>query len=178
MASPPAQFDWKGFWDMAAHVGTLIGLGGAGVWGYFNFIKSRTYHPRLQMIVSGDVRSKGAQQYLVPRVTLKNIGKSKVALIQSGSGYRIWTARGAGNETGELTWSDGKTVFPLFVDHKWIEPGETIFDEITLFSLPSDCLAAKIQARLIVPLGWPNRKNAEWNCSAVIGPVLPAKENA
>jgi hypothetical protein len=172
-----AAFDWKGFWDMAAHVGTLIGLGGAGVWGYFNFVKSRTYHPRLEMTVSGDLRFKRAQQYLVPRVTLKNIGKSKVALIQSGSGYRIWTAQGVADDTGELSWSGGKRVFNLFVDHKWIEPGETIFDELTLFALPCDCLAARIQARLVVPLGWPRRTNSEWNCSAIVGPVVSPKEN-
>ena len=98
-------FDWKGFWDMAAHVGTLVGLTAAGVWGYFNFIKSRTYHPRLEMTVSGELRSKGVQQYLVPRVTLKNIGNSKVKLIQSGSGYRIWTTkREEADETRELVW--------------------------------------------------------------------------
>jgi hypothetical protein len=92
MPAPVATaFDWKGFWDMAAQVGTLIGLAAAGVWGYFNFIKSRTYHPRLEMTVSGELRSKGTQQYLVQRVTLKNIGNSKVKLIQSGSGYRVWT---------------------------------------------------------------------------------------
>lgn len=156
---------------MAAHIGTLIGLGAAGVWGYFNFIKSRTYHPRLEMTVSGELRLKGNQQYLVPRVTLKNIGKSKVELIQRGSGYRVWTTSGKADAIGELSWSGGKPVFEMFLDHKWIEPGETIFDELSLFSLPSDCFAAKIQARLVVPLGWPRRTNSEWNCSAIIGPV-------
>jgi hypothetical protein len=140
-------FDWKGFWDIAAHVGTLIGLGGAGVWGYFNFIKSRTYHPRLELTVSGEFRPRNGQQFLVPRITLKNIGKSKVELIQTGSGYRIWTATGSADPaTGELTWSGGKVVFDAFVDHKWIEPEETIFDELSLFALPANCLAAKIQA--------------------------------
>lgn len=162
---------------MAAHVGTLVGLAGAGVWGYFNFVKSRTYHPRLEMIVSGDIRWKDTQRFLVPRVTLKNIGKSKIALVQSGSGYRVWTANGTTDEHNELCWSGGKPVFNLFNDHRWIEPGETIFDELNLFVLPLDTVAAKIQARLVVPLGWPKRTNAEWNCSAIVGPVM-SKENA
>ena len=162
---------------MAAHVVTVVGFAGAAVWGYFNFIKSRTYHPRLEMIVSGDLRWKGTQQFLVPRVTLRNIGKSKVALTQSGSGFRIWTAQESGKETGKLSWLNGETVFPVFEDHKWIEPGEMIFDELDIFALRSDAIAAKIQARLVVPLGWPRRKNSEWNCSAIVGPVVPPKEN-
>lgn len=129
----PTAFDWKGFWDMAAHVGTLIGLGAAGVWGYFNFVKSRTYYPRLEMTVSG-ARLKGTQQYLVPRVTLKNIGRSRVELIQSGSGYRIWTARGEADVTGELTWFGGKPVFDLFLHHKWIEPAKPFLTNLTYLS--------------------------------------------
>jgi hypothetical protein len=170
-AQSPQPFDWKGFWDMASHVGTLIGLAIAGVWGYFNFIKSRTYYPRLEMTVSGELRHKDKRQYLVPRITLNNIGKSRVKLIQSGSGYRIWTANGDIDQNGDLAWSGGKPVYDLFANHKWIEPGETIFDELNLFELPYNCVAAKIQSRLVVPLGWPNRKNSEWNCSTIVGPA-------
>jgi hypothetical protein len=175
-AQTPAPFDWKGFWDMGSHIGTLIGLAAAGVWGYFNFIKSRTYYPRLEMMVSGDMRQRNDRQYLVPRITLRNIGKSKVRLIQSGSGYRVWIAQGEADNSGELVWSGGKPVYDLFIHHKWIEPGETIFDEINLFELPYDCVAAKIQSRLVVPLGWPHRENSEWNCSVVVGPIALPKE--
>ena len=172
----PGPFDWKGFWDMASHVGTLIGLAAAGVWGYFNFIKSRTYFPRLEMTASGDIRQRNGRQYLVPRITLSNIGKSKVRLIESGSGYRVWIARGATDDTGALVWLGGKPVYDLFIHHKWIEPGETIFDELNLFELPYDCVAAKIQSRLVVPLGWAYKRNSEWNCSAIVGPVALPKE--
>lgn len=163
---------------MAAHVGNLIALAGAGVWGYFNFIKSRTYYPRLELTVSGEIRADAGQQYLVPRVTLKNIGRSKVEIIQRGSGYRVWIATAgaiADQESGELTWSGGKDVFDVFANHKWIEPDETIFDELQLFVLPSNCLAAKVQARLVAPIGWPYRTSSEWNCSTVVGP-FPSEE--
>ena len=162
---------WKDFWDIAAHIGTLIGLGAAGVWGYFNFVKSRTYYPRMELSASGEIRSKGMKQYLVPRVTLKNIGKSKVQLDQSGTGYRVWFACSDASGSGELTWSGGKPVYSIFEDHLWIEPGESIFDELRIFELPEDCVAAKVQVRLTAPIGWPNLKNTAWNCSAVVGPM-------
>lgn len=168
---PPMPFDWKGLWDMAAHVGTVIGLGVAGVWAYFNFVKSRTYYPRMELTASGDIRAKASDHYLVPRVSLHNIGKSKVELQQSGSGYRVWIAKGEADQYGELIWSGGKPVFEIFTQHQWIEPGESIFDEVSLLLLPRDCIAVKIEVRLSAAIGWPRRKNTVWNCSTVIGPV-------
>lgn len=170
-APTPAPFDWKGLWDMAAHVGTLVGLAVAGVWAYFNFVKSRTYYPRMEMAVTGEMRMRGGQQFLVPRISLKNIGKSKVQLDQAGSGYRIWLASGEISETGQLIWSGGKPVFPIFADHAWIEPGESIFDELDLFALPAECVATKIEVRLTAPIGWPRRKRTVWKCSTIVGPV-------
>ena len=87
-APPPANY-WKDFWDISTHIGTLVGLAFAGVWGYFNFVKSRTYFPRMELSVSGEIRSVGDKRLLVPRITLNNIGKSKVELLQFGTGYRI-----------------------------------------------------------------------------------------
>jgi hypothetical protein len=166
----PGASHWKDVWGIAANVGNLIGLGAAGVWGYFNFVKSRTYYPRLELTASGEIRSNGTKQYIVPRVTLKNIGKSKVQLDQSGTGYRIWFSGADADESGELSWSGGKPVHSIFEEHSWIEPGESIFDELRLFKLPKDCVAAKIQVRLTARIGWPNLKSTAWNCSTVVGP--------
>jgi hypothetical protein len=103
-------------------------------------------------------------------VTLKNIGNSKVELNQVGSGYRVWIADGANDDRFRLIWSGGKPVFSIFEDHRWIEPGESIVDELTIFSLPLDCVAAKVEVRLSAAIGWPRRKNTIWKCSAVVGP--------
>ena len=156
---------------MAAHVGTLVGLAVAGVWGYFNFVRSRTYYPRMEMGVTGEIRSQGDCRYLVPRITLKNIGNSKIELIQHGSGYKVWFADGSVEASGELSWSGGDSTYSMFVDHNWIEPGESIFDERSLIALPDGCMAAKVQARLVAPIGWPQKTRTVWKCSVVIGPL-------
>ena len=163
--------DWKDFWDITAHIAAVVGSLAAAVWAYFNFIRSRTYYPRLELTVSGELRTRAGCQYVVPRITLENIGRAKVRLLQDGSGYRMWTSGGYAEETGELVWSGGNVVFPVFQHHRFIEPGERIFDEQQMFVLPAGCIAARIEARLVAPVGWPHRKNSEWNCSAVIGPV-------
>ncbi len=77
---------YKDFWDIAAHVSTVIGLLATGVWAYFNFVKSRRYYPRLELSVSGQIRKRDKCNYVIPRITLKNIGQSKVALVRRGSG--------------------------------------------------------------------------------------------
>ncbi len=156
---------------MASHVGTLVGLGAAGIWGYFNFVRSRTYYPRMEMGAEGDIRSHGDQRYLVPRITLKNIGNSKIELIQHGTGYKVWFTDGSVDDEGELIWSGGKLTYSMLVDHKWIEPGESIFDEKSLIPLPQRCVATKVQARLVAPIGWPQRTNTVWKCSVIIGPL-------
>jgi hypothetical protein len=172
-APPQLPLDWKDFWDIVAHIGTVIGLLAAGVWAYFNFIKSRMYYPRLELAISGEIVSAPERQFVIPRVTLKNIGLSKVQLIQRGTGYRIWTIVEGGVELRELQWTDGHRVYEILQEHKWIEPGESVFDETRIFSLPPDCIAVKIQARLVAQVWRLFKKNAEWNCSAILHRASP-----
>ncbi|MBB5330951.1 hypothetical protein [Tunturiibacter gelidoferens] len=160
----------KDAWDIAAHVASVIGLMAAGVWGYFNFVKSRTYYPRMELSVSGEIITSSDKKFLVPRVILKNIGRSKVQLLQRGSGYKIWIANGRTKVGGSLAWSGGKPTYRIFEQHGWIEPGEAIFDERQLHALPPDCVAAKVEVRLRAPVGIVVPKVTVWTCSAVVGP--------
>jgi len=169
-------FNWKDFLDEAAHVAQLIGFAVAGVWGYFNFVKSRTYYPRMELSASGKLLSKGEQQFLIPRVTLKNIGNSKISLQQRGTGYRIWVTKCDVGETGELGWSDGQVVHRIFEEHRWIEPGEMIFDELRMFAVPNDCVATKVEVRLTACVGLLKSSKA-WTCSAIVGPGIDKGDN-
>lgn len=91
----------------------MLGLTGAGVWAYFNFIKSRTYFPRMEMNVSGEIRSTGTELFVVPRVVLKNIGNSKVGFLHKGSGYRLsWGSRS--DRSPDIAWSTPEVAYPVF----------------------------------------------------------------
>jgi hypothetical protein len=163
----------KDSWDIAAHIGTVVGLCVAGVWAYFNFVKSRTYYPRMEMTVVAELRSSGTSRYVLPRVTLKNIGHSKIALVQRGSGYRIWLGTEDVDGSHQVGWSQLGPVYSMFEEHGWIEPGECISDETRLIALPGNCVAAKIQARLVARVRrFPCTKNSEWNASAIAGPMI------
>src|SRR4051794_19408792 len=170
MQIAPTPLNWKEIWENAEHVATILGIGAAGVWGYFNFIKSRTYHPRMEMTVSGEIRQSGEHQYLVPRVTLKNIGNSKIALVQQGSGYRVSVAAEPSVDVREAEWARASKVYSMFENHHWIEPGESIFDEVRLIPLSRIFIAAKIEARLVAEVKrFPRRKTTEWNSAAIVG---------
>jgi hypothetical protein len=169
------SFNWKDFWDETSHVGQIIGLCAAGVWAYFNFVKSRTYYPRMDIAISGHLRSKGSERYLIPRVTLRNIGNSKVTLPTAGSGLKLWIAKGDFDETGNLLWSEGHVVHDIFDHDDWIEPGVTITNETNIFRVPIDCVAFKIQVRLVAKVGWPERSTA-WISSAIVGPSIETDE--
>lgn len=71
MQAAPPEVNWNDIWDNAEHIATVLGIGAAGVWGYFNFIKSRTYHPRMEMTVSGDIRQSGKRPIPGPTHHLK-----------------------------------------------------------------------------------------------------------
>ena len=174
---PPPTINWKDFWDIAAHIGQVVGLVAAGIWGYFNFIKSRTYLPRMELSVSGEIHSAGTLKLLVPRITLRNIGVSKVPLIQRGSGYRIWYATGTAKVGGNLAWFGGTPVFRIFENHEWLEPGESIFDEQRLHSLPDNSIAAMIEVRLRAPVGFIDPKVTVFTCSAVVLPNSKKEEH-
>jgi len=166
-----AGVNWKDVSEIVDHVATVIAIGAAGIWAYFNFVKSRTYHPRMEMAASGEIRVSGRTKYVVPRVTLKNIGHSKIELIQRGSGYRIWIGGEGSSNDSEIKWSGGKPIFRMFEEHQWIEPGESIFEETRLIRLPKTSIAVKIEARLVAQVRRFPRKNSEWNSAAIAGPI-------
>ncbi len=93
--------------------------------------------------------------------------------MQKGSGYRVWVATEQDKGLHEVQWSNGTRVYAMFEEHKWIEPGESIFDEVRLIPLPANFIAAKVEARLLAQVKrFPRKKNTEWNSSAIAGPVI------
>ena len=79
-------------------------------------------------------------------------------------------ALGNADSNGSLSWSGGERTYEMFKEHDWLEPGESIFAENVAILLPLGCMAVRIDARQVAPVGWPEKVNNVWRCSAVIGP--------
>jgi hypothetical protein len=142
-----------------ANVSTVVGVVGTsattvalvvgGLWAYFRFIKGRTYRPRLEVGMSGQWRYIGEKYLLHARITVRNIGGSKVSLLQKGTGLKVSVMSAAqAAAPAAMTW-DHLRVFEILGEHEWIEPGETVSDDLLLDLGVSDPAPVLFEARLV-----------------------------
>lgn len=132
--------------------GTLI-TGAAvvvgGIWAYFKFVKGRTFRPRLEVHMSGQWRKVDQRQLLHARIRVKNIGSSNVALVQKGTGLRVSVLGPTQPSPPALSSWDRQKVFVILREHAWIEPGETVSDDLLLNLGTPDPVLTLFEARLV-----------------------------
>jgi len=133
--------------------GTLISTAAiivGGIWAYYRFEKDRTYRPRLDVQLSGEWRMISDVPLLHVRVAVKNIGASVVWLDQHGTGLRVSVPVLTGEKArpAALTWK-ALSVFSIMKDHKWIEPGETVTDELLVSLGESPRAMVMFEARFV-----------------------------
>jgi hypothetical protein len=125
----------------------------AGVAAYYKFFKGRVHVSRLELKISGTVVCKDSMRYLFTTACVKNIGLSKVDLDHEESGLRITSCLpGASVAAAQMAeWrEDEASVFNVFEDDPWIEPGETV-EEKYLIAIPGcelDHFAYRLQLRI------------------------------
>lgn len=149
-------------WSAIQNIVTVLAIAVGGLWTYFNYFRGRVYRPRLEPKIMGKLVCKQGVTYLLVIAQLKNIGLSKIAIEQKGSGIIVSTfdTNAASGAVDKIEWNDLKA-FPVFETHHWIEPGETIEDQ-QLFVL-SSCNEVAIRLRLRLVFG-----GIEWNLDAIV----------
>lgn len=148
-----------------------------GVWAYYRFVKGRTFRPRVSIEVLGQWRhDDGVQvshswlpfQHQPPKATLlhvrirvTNIGAAKAALKEEGTGVEVsfpnnvqpvlpHSVRWENSLAAAQPQTQGPGgMFPVFEGQEWIEPGETISDDLLL-----DLGHSATNAQLDVYLSW------------------------
>lgn len=124
--------DIKTVVDIISATTTAVALTVGGLWAYFKFVKGRTYRPRLEVGMSGRWRHLGGKDLLHARITVRNIGGSVITLIQKGTGLRVSEmATDQPSAPAAVAW-DVLRVFEILAEHEWIEPGETVSDDVLL----------------------------------------------
>jgi hypothetical protein len=147
--SPSSLDNVKSLVDIIGTSVTAAAVIIGGVWAYFKFVKGRTYRPRLEPGLSGEWRLVDGKRLLQARITAKNIGASKFTLLQEGTGLRISVL--APDQSPAPALADWKrlTVFEVLREHQWIEPGETVSDDLLLDLGTSEPVATLFEARLV-----------------------------
>lgn len=135
--------DAKTVADIVGTLITAVAVIVGAVWAYYRFFKDRTYRPRLEVSMGGEWLVVDGERLLLARVQIKNIGSSVVELLQKGTGLRVSAMAADTSESDAprpVEWVPGR-VYRVFQEHAWIEPGETVSDDVLL--------------RLAVPAGQP-----------------------
>jgi hypothetical protein len=132
-----------GTW-VVAHLGslkdffTILGIAVGGYWTYLNYIRGRINKHRLEPTVSGQFLETETASYLLIRVSVKNVGLTRVPLRKDFANLLVYPAsRSAASPTCVelINWPDIKTLdrIPVLTEyHAWIEPAEPIQEEIAL----------------------------------------------
>ena len=125
--------------DMVEKVLKIVAYVVGASWVYFNYLRGRTYHQRLEPRLSGALVRDGKRDMVRAVVTVKNVGLSKVDIQQAGTGLRFL----AWDETQRAGWRHLATV-EVFLRHQWIEPGETIEDHAVIAEDLTSIIAVKL----------------------------------
>jgi hypothetical protein len=136
------------------------------VWAAYHYFYGRTYKPRIELHIDGDLSSQEGCNLLKARVLLRNLGLAKVPLRQKGTALRAYVYTDLPQEGGLLK-ADHFGTFEIFVSHAWVEPGEVIEDSL-IGALPGgSCIAARLEARIVA-------KKVSWEASTIISPQSPS----
>ena len=116
-------------------LGTLVTAAAViigGLWAYFRFVKDRVYRPRLEVGLFGQWRDVAGTPALHARVTVKNIGATDVELLQEGTALIVERMDADQPRPPATTMWTPIHASAILKDHQWIEPNETISDDLLL----------------------------------------------
>jgi hypothetical protein len=117
--------------EIATGTVTALAVIVGGVWAYFRFVKERPYRPRLEVTMSGRWVDGVHCELFLARVAVRNIGTTVVRLLPKGTGLRMSTIATVPSANEAVSWKRLATL-AIFREHDWIEPGETISDDLAV----------------------------------------------
>jgi hypothetical protein len=140
--------DLKTWVDVIGTLTTALAVIVAGVWAYYRFVKDRVYRPRLEVGLFAQWRTVEERALLHARITVKNIGATKTDLVQDGTGLiaqRMASAAPEGVQT--VAWANVAGC-QILERHKWIEPGETVSEDVLVGLGFDEPTTVRLEARL------------------------------
>ena len=124
VAAPSAPSSAGSFLDLAEKIAKLAGYFIGGAWVYFNYFKGRTYRPRLEAKVTGELSRQSTPNLVRATIELKNVGLGKVDIGKRGTALRIL----AFDAAADGNWRHIKTL-RILKHHAWVEPDELIEEQ-------------------------------------------------
>ncbi len=162
---------WKDIAAGVASVAQAIAIVGAAIWGYFKFLRGRTFAHRAEVsVIPTVVALEDDTVGLKVSGCLRNVGLSKIPLrTQAIFLYGIFAAPTDDDpvRVGEEQFGKPRKIFAA---HKWLEAQETVTDEIFLFlgdrAALSQWRAFRVECRVYERRRKPGA--LKWTASAVV----------
>jgi hypothetical protein len=175
----PHPIDWKETWEISEkfsatvqNAATTAALVVAGVWTYYLFIKGRALKSRLEPRVAGEIISIDTKKYIRISAELTNVGSSKVEITREGLYLDVFAQRAHRQISPEnaaklkvlsTRWEEPPSLFYVLTRHEWIEPTETIRDQVLVEVLTSDSVAFRIDFVIFA-------SGMRWTTTSIVSP--------
>lgn len=115
------------------------------LWVYFNFWKGRTYRPRIDPMLAGQILNHKGPKLIKIIINVKNVGLSKVDIEQKGTALRLLSYDFSNTND---PWKHRRTISILSAN-KWIEPGETVGEQFLIPFTGTNLIAVKAEVILV-----------------------------
>jgi hypothetical protein len=198
------------FKDLASSISDLVTAAAVlvgGGWAYMKYVRGRTFRNRARIDLTAAVCGWDHAYGLLVNVSMHNEGASRIEL---GLEYEKFVRVDAAFEDewlpdANVDWDDSDPLIMtrLFREHAWVEPNETVDDEV-LVPLPSPgdraVLAYRVRASVTSPIviggrvgnlvarafrreqgeirGWVRRKGKTWTEDVIVPIALSPNEAA
>ena len=149
--------------DTLAKVTQIFAIIVAGGWGYFKFIKGRTYQESLIPTVSGKLLTIDSRTYLIVNIRVANVGQSVVEFAPDASALRVFGYTSSTSPEITTVKDDELAQFVAFNDLS-LEPNE-IIQKTVFMSIPVEVqLGLGIELKIISN----HRKKYNWAASSLV----------
>ena len=149
--------------DTLAKAAQVLAIIVGGWWGYFKFIKGRTYQESLIPKVSGKLTTIDSQTYLIANIRVQNVGQSVIEFAPDASSLKVFGYRKQ-TPSEIMPVSDIKLAQFVALDTLSIEPNE-IIERTRFISIP---IEVRLGLRLELQIISKHRKKYSWITSSLI----------
>jgi len=138
----------------------VIAVALGGLWTFWNYAKSRPYSQRLDLEIEGEVFFRD-DLYVDINLSLKNLGAARHDLQAEGTSCDLILVH-------DDLYEESVRLFPVFVLHTQIEPGESINDRILwkIASPPGGVIWVRVNLRVV-------SGEIEWNKTSTVKMPAP-----
>ena len=149
--------------DTLAKVTQILAIIVAGAWGYFKFIKGRTYQESLIPTVSGKLLTIDCQTYLTVNIRVENVVQSVVELAPNASALRVFGYMSS-TSSEIITVKDNQLAQIVALNDLSLEPNE-IIQKTVFMSIPVE---VRLGLRLELKIISNHRKKYNWAASSLV----------